>query len=490
MSLLKAEDISVRDNATILLAPLSLHLTPGEPLVILGETGSGKSLMAQAIMGTLPDELDAKGRVTIGKHILNAETPERFKGLWGREIGVLPQEPWLSLDPLMRTQGQIAEAHRLVRGLPREEARDRAISDLSALGLGGAESRFPHELSGGMAQRVAIAAARAGGARIIIADEPTKGLDAARRDEVTNLLLSEMGQTGGLLVITHDLALARRIGGRLIVLRAGEVVERGITEQIFAAPQKTYTKELFAADPESWTPRQPKAQNGPAVVSAKDLALMRGGRTLFRNITLEVGQGQVFGVTGPSGCGKSSLGDAILGLMSTSEGEIVRHFAARPFAYQKLYQDPVAAFPRKRRIGQTIADMVKITDSQSSTITSLLDRLGLDPKLLERRPDAVSGGELQRLSLLRVLMRKPAFIFADEPTSRLDPITQARVIALLTETAERDGVAVMLVSHDQALIRNTADVLLSLGPGPEISDSRAEKLCNIAPAASCFQTVK
>ncbi|MGF1621400.1 MAG: ABC transporter ATP-binding protein [Rhodomicrobiaceae bacterium] len=463
MTLLKAEDISVRDGGTILLAPLSLHLDPGEPLVILGETGSGKSLMAQALMGTLPPELDARGCVAIGKRVLNAGAPERFRGLWGREIGVLPQEPWLSLDPLMRAQGQVAEAHALVRGLPRREAGARAASDLSALGLAGAELRFPHELSGGMAQRVAIAAARAGGARIVIADEPTKGLDAARRDEIANLLLSEMGQTGGLLVITHDLALARRIGGRLIVLREGEVVELGATEQIFAAPRETYTKDLFAADPESWTQRRPVARNDPAVVRLRNLAVARGGRTLFRDVSLEIAPGGLFGVTGPSGCGKSSLGDAILGLVSPSEGEVLRRHGGRPFAFQKLYQDPIAAFPRKRRIGQTIADMVKVTGGLANEVDALLERLGLDPGLLARRPGAVSGGELQRLSLLRVLLRKPAFIFADEPTSRLDPITQAKVIALLTETAERDGVAIMLVSHDRALIHNTADTALHLG---------------------------
>ena len=313
-----------------------------------------------------------------------------------------------------------------------------------------------------MAQRVAIAAARAGGARIVIADEPTKGLDPARRDEVADLLLSEMGQTGGLLVITHDLALARRIGGRLIVLRAADVVECGATDQVFAAPRETYTKDLFAADPESWTQRRPAARGGPAVVSVHDLALARGGRTLFRGVSLEIAPGGVFGVTGASGCGKTSLGDAILGLISPTEGKVTRRPGDRPFAFQKLYQDPVAAFPRKRRIGQTIGDMVKVTGSRPGEVDLLLERLGLDPGLLARRPGAVSGGELQRLSLLRVLLRKPAFIFADEPTSRLDPITQARVIALLTKTAERDGVAVMLVSHDRALIRNSADTILPL----------------------------
>lgn len=200
------------------------------------------------------------------------------------------------------------------------------------------------------------------------------------------------------------------------------------------------------------------------MVSARDLALSRGGRTLFEGVEFEVAPGGVFGVTGPSGCGKSTLGDAVLGLVEPSGGAVRRQDFGRPFAFQKLYQDPVAAFPRKRRIGQAIADVAKATGG-GDRVDAMLDRLGLSPALMTRRPDAVSGGELQRLSLLRALLRKPAFIFADEPTSRLDPITQAKVIGLLTETAEQDGVAIMLVSHDPALIRNTADEVLALEDG-------------------------
>ncbi|WP_045998041.1 ABC transporter ATP-binding protein [Loktanella sp. S4079] len=462
MSLLQAEDITIMDGKTTLLKPLSLRLDPGVPLVILGETGSGKSLMAQAIMGTLPATLTAKGRVAIGKQILNAGAPDQFRGLWGRQIGVLPQEPWLSLDPLMRARNQVAETHTLVRGLHRQQADRQARDDLAALGLAGAENKYPHTLSGGMAQRVAIAAARAGGARIVIADEPTKGLDAPRRDDVAKLLMNEMGDSGGLLVITHDLALAQRLGSQMIVLRRGEVVEQGDTHQIFASPRATYTQEFLEADPERWSPKEPRSPTAPAVVTAHDLTVARANKTLFSGVSFSIAQGHVFGVTGPSGCGKSSLGDALLGLITPRAGQVLRRAGEAPHSFQKLYQDPVSAFPRKRSLGQTLDDTVAFSGCAHGKIDALLEQLDLDPALLKRRPDAVSGGELQRLSLLRVLLRTPSFICADEPTSRLDPITQKRVIALLTQTTQDDGVALMLISHDTALIRNTADTVLAL----------------------------
>ncbi len=157
----------------------------------------------------------------------------------------------------MRAAAQVAETHRLVRGMRATEADKRAAADLDHLGLTGAGRQYPHELSGGMAQRVAIAAARAGGARIVIADEPTKGLDAARRDEVADLLLGELAQGGGLLVITHDLALARRIGGRMIILREGMVVETDTTATVMSTPRERYSRDLIAADPETWRPRKP-----------------------------------------------------------------------------------------------------------------------------------------------------------------------------------------------------------------------------------------
>ena len=469
MSLLKAEDITVSQNDTSILHPVSLHLEPGEPLVILGETGSGKSLLAQAIMGTLPRDLAARGRVALGDRLLDAARPAGFRPLWGREIAVLPQEPWLSLDPLMRAERQVTETHRLVRGLDKTDARAQAAADFDNLGLTGAGHRYPHELSGGMAQRAAIAAARAGGARIVIADEPTKGLDAARRDEVADLLLEELARGGGLLVITHDLSLARRIGGQMIVLREGRVVETGATATVMGAPTHPYTRDLIAADPDKWAARDRQTAGAP-VLTATGLTADRGGAQLFSDLSFDLAEGRILGVTGPSGCGKSTLGDVVLGLVSPSAGRVERTEGLAPTAFQKLYQDPVAAFPRHRTLRDTIGDVARRHGQTQDRIDALMHRLGLASVLLSRKPDAVSGGELQRLALLRLLLVRPKFIFADEPTSRLDPITQKQVIDLLCETARSEGCAIMLVSHDPALVGRTADHVLKLGSSVKNSD--------------------
>ena len=457
MNMMRATDITVSDGHNQLVAPISLQLEQGEPLIILGETGSGKSLLAQAIMGTLPGNLRAEGRVDIGERRLDAADRQAFRGLWGREIAVLPQEPWLSLDPLMRAGGQVYDGYRLVRGFAPSRARKQAEADLTAFGLDEAMQRYPHELSGGMAQRVAIAAARAGGAPIVIADEPTKGLDAARRNDVANLLLGELGQGGGLLVITHDLALARMIGGRLIVLRSGAMVETGPTADVFAAPQADYTRDLIAADPEYWPTKVAGPSRGDTVLCANGLTLSRDRKTLVSGLDLKLQAGRILGIIGPSGCGKSSLGDALLGLLQPDAGRISRDPELARTAFQKLYQDPVAAFPRKRSLGQTMGDVARLHCAPAMQIENLLLRLRLDPDLLNRRPDAVSGGELQRLALMRVLLARPRLLFADEPTSRLDPITQREVISLLVDLAQRDGLAIALVSHDLALVEKVAD---------------------------------
>jgi ABC-type glutathione transport system ATPase component len=466
--LLQADDLAVQGDG-VTIAPLALRLAPGERLTLLGETGSGKSLIAQAIMGTLPKGLTARGELKIDGETFTAANGAARRALWGRRLALLPQEPWHALDPTMRAAPQVAESHRFVAGKPRREARQAAEADLADLGLEGAGGKLPGELSGGMAQRVAFAAASAGGAPVVIADEPTKGLDAARRDAVVALLARTPEAGGALLTITHDIEVARRLGGEVILLRRGEVVERGPAAQLLGAPQTDYGRRLLAAEPARWPAPAPFTGGRTApVISARRLAKGRGGRRLFTDLDVTIRPGEIVGVVGPSGCGKSTLGDLLLGLTRADSGE-VRRDVTSPLACQKLYQDPPAAFSPHWRLSRLLDDLVHRHRLDRHAIAPLMERLGLDERLLARRPGEISGGELQRFAILRVLLLEPRFLFADEPTSRLDPITQRETLALLVELARERHCGLMLVSHDPALIARVCDHRLSLGaetPGP------------------------
>lgn len=462
MILLEAEDVTVQAGAERLVEPVSLHLPAGTAVTILGESGSGKSLLAQALLGTLPTGLSATGRLRLGADIFDPACPNANRVLWGRRIAVLPQEPWLALNPLMAGQQQVAEVHRLVAGTP--DPSDRAQADLADLGLHTAGSKYPWQLSGGMAQRVAFAAARAGGARLTIADEPTKGLDADRRDDVLALLKRGLADGGGVLTITHDIALAEGLGGEILVMQGGTVVERGSAAQILRAPNHPYTRALIEADPARWSRRTPASPGAP-LLRADGLTVSRGGRPLFAPLQFSLSPGQVLGVFGSSGCGKSSLGNAVLGLLPY-QGSLWRDPAIPKLGFQKLWQDPPAAFPPKITLRQGLEDLIALHKIDRARIPPLLDRLKLMPDLLQRPPRAVSGGELQRIALLRALLLEPVFLFADEPTSRLDPVTQAETIRLMADVAAERGMAIMIVSHDSQLLNAICDDVVELQAHP------------------------
>ncbi|WP_245162935.1 ABC transporter ATP-binding protein [Cobetia amphilecti] len=474
---LSAEDVSVRVQGaqSALLEPVSLALKAGEPLVVIGETGSGKSLLAQALLGTLPPELVASGSLWLDGEQYPLHTPENRRPLWGRRLAVLPQEPWLALDPLMKVIRQVGEAYRLVAGRSAQASHAAARSDLEQLGVAAASEQLPGKLSGGMAQRVAFAAARAGGAPLLIADEPTKGLDAARVSEIGELLLKSLSETprAGLMVITHDMALAHQIGGRLMVVRKGQVIEQGATRDVLAAPTHAYTRRLVNAAPQAWPEAafKPVADSaslggkaaGETIIRAENLTIARGDTSLLRDVELGVKGGEIIGVQGASGCGKSSLGDALLGLLAPHSGRVLQH--AERLEYQKLYQDPVATFPPRRTLGRLLKDLSARHRLDESQLPQLMEQLSLAPELLSRLPGQVSGGELQRFALLRLMLIKPRFVFADEPTSRLDPLVQQEVIACMVKMVREQGTALVLVSHDAALLRKVADRVLVVEEG-------------------------
>lgn len=464
--LLHVEDLRIAFEGRDILEPVSLRLHAGQCLVVLGESGSGKSLLAQAIMGLLPQGLSSSGTVTVD----GVETPAHDglarRNAWGRQIALLPQEPWRSLDPTMKIGEQIAEVHTLVGRRGRPIAKSLARRTLERAGLGGEYDALPHRLSGGMAQRATLAAARAGGAPILVADEPTKGLDAPLRDRVVSDLRAVTAEGGAVFVITHDVHVARKLADEVMVMRGGQVMERGPAAEIFGAPGSEYTRDLLAADPASWPTAAETTGTKAELLRATGLAKSFGTKALFSGLNLTVARGERLALFGPSGSGKSTLGDMLIGLRLPDRGTIVRAPGLPRTAFQKLHQDPGAAFPPTATLAQALGDVVKLHGGDWVAVRGGMERLGLDESLLRRKPAALSSGELQRFALLRALLVRPALIFADEPTSRLDPISQMRTLRLLDEVAAEKEITLLLVTHDPDIARAMAPRTIALSPPP------------------------
>lgn len=467
---LELEDVTVEASGAMIVGPVSLALEPGHCLTVMGETGAGKSLLAQAVIGALPPGLNAAGRIRIGGSRVDRWPRAGRTALWGRTVTLLPQEPWRALNPIMRSGSQVEETHRHVAGRSVRDARAATRADLLELDLLAAARHLPGTLSGGMAQRIAFAAAKAGGAPLVIADEPTKGLDADRVETVTALLKRVPEEGGALLTITHDLRLARRLGGECVILTGGVVVETGPTERLLSRPRSDYGQAMLAAEPSAWRLPQPVA-TGESVLRAEGLAVGRGGRVLVREFDLALRRSERISVVGPSGSGKSSLLDTLAGLLPPLSGRLRRGPGLPATAVQKLYQDPPAAFPDRVTLLASLRDVSRRHEVPWTCVEEALAALGVDPGLLQRRPAEVSGGELQRIALARVLMIRPAVLLADEPTSRMDPITQAAVIRLIARAAAEQGSAVVLVTHDRSIAERWAPEIRTV-PALQARDPR------------------
>ncbi|MEQ9607825.1 MAG: ATP-binding cassette domain-containing protein [Kiloniellaceae bacterium] len=459
---LSTTGLSVRSSAGPIVSDVEFSLSPGVPLTLLGESGSGKSLVAQAVMGTLPPELEASGAVRLNGTDLLAAAPGDRRRLWGRGISLLPQEPWLALDPTMKVGEQVAEVHRFVHRRGAAESTARAQENLAAVGLGPAAALYPFQLSGGMCQRAAVAIAHAGDCGLMIADEPTKGLDAQLRDHVVARLKQEVDAGRLVFTITHDIGVARALGGKVGIMLEGRLVDYGPAAEVLANPTHDYSRALLQADPETWPQRAPR-RTGATVLAGRGLAKSFGERHLFEGLDIEVGAGEIVCIVGPSGCGKTSVGNILLGLLAPDAGQVEQRSGIAPLRYQKLYQDPPAAFAPHQALRKGLEDLARLHRLSWHQVERLLARLKLPQTLLDRLPGQISGGELQRLAILRALLLKPAFLFADEATSRLDPLSQKEVIDLLLEIVGESGLAILLVTHDHALAEKVASRTVVLG---------------------------
>lgn len=465
MSGLRIERLGIRHDGHPIIRNITLEAVEGESLCLIGASGSGKSLIAAAVAGLLPDCMEAVGRIRLHDRTVAAADQAGLRALWHTHSCLLPQEPAAALAPLLSASAQIRlSSPKLGRG--------EALSWLARFGLDRRASlRLPFELSGGMAQRLLAALATRTGSRVLIADEPTKGLDAERRAELVALLsgLRDAGRT--LLVITHDLAVVRGLAGRVAVLDDGEITECGAADDVLREPRSRFARACVAAEPSAWPARPAGRTQGAEIAAGERLVIARGGRPLGGPIDIRLREAAVTTLLGPSGIGKTTLGDTILALAPPQSGCVswlgqrldrASRRTLRP-RFQKLHQDPTTVFASGCAVGDSLADLGRLDRDTIPRLPRLLEQLGISPAVLRRKPADISGGEAQRVALARTLALQPLLLVADEPCSRLDPPTQAEALQLLRRLADDDGLAVLLITHDPVAGAALSDEVLEMG---------------------------
>lgn len=500
-------DISVRTEAGIvpLVQSLSFDLKRGETLAIAGESGSGKSLTSLAIMGLLPPPAVhvAGGEIIFDGSDLTKLPENKMQRLRGDRIAMIFQEPMTALNPVMRIGDQLTEAIRAHEPMSGRAARIRALEALKAVRLTEPEHRlkqYPHELSGGMRQRVVIAMAIALRPDVMIADEPTTALDVTVQREVLDLLrilTAEMGMA--LILITHDMGVVAEMADRVLVMQKGQLVEEAPVRTLFTAPKMPYTQQLLSSVPRMGKGRVSSVDTSMRpLISVRDLRVtydLRGGvldRIQARvhaveKINFEIFSGETFAVVGESGCGKSTVARALTGLVSHEgiikfEGQpILRDRAsqlANTRAMQMVFQDPMAALNGRMTVGDLVKEPLVIHNigtpqSRTNRAAELFERVGLGVDALDRYPHEFSGGQRQRICIARALALNPKLIIADESVSALDVSVQATVLELLQELKAELAMSYLFISHDMAVVENFADrvAVMYLGQIVEIGSS-------------------
>ncbi len=497
---LDIEDLRVtfatQDGPVEAVRGVDMHIAPGETVAIVGESGSGKSQIMLAAMGLLASNGHASGRVRYRDRDILGLPPRKLNKLRGEKITMIFQEPMTSLDPLYRIGTQIMEPLTAHAGLSRKAARARALDLLTLVQIPEPERKlraYPHELSGGQRQRVMIAMALANDPDLLIADEPTTALDVTIQAEILALMKDLQDRLGmAILFITHDLGIVEAFASRTYVMRAGEVVEEGPTEQVFHTPAHDYTKMLLAAEPEGTKPPVPDAQ---PLLTGDDISVTFTQRKgwfshhetrAVRNVSLTLHQGQTLGIVGESGSGKSTLGRALLQLLP-AEGTVVfadttlttldrSHMRAYRRELQMVFQDPYGSLSPRMTVGEIITEglLVHAPDlsaaDRDARAREALQAVGLDPAMRNRFPHEFSGGQRQRIAIARALILRPKIIVLDEPTSALDRSVQKQVIELLRSLQTAFDLSYIFISHDLAVVRALSDYVLVMKDGSIVEE--------------------
>ncbi|MEU4805755.1 ABC transporter ATP-binding protein [Actinosynnema sp. NPDC023587] len=481
------------DGEAVVVDDLSFTVPRGRTVAIVGESGSGKSTTLHALLGLNPRAARVDYRaLEVRDHSGAVARVDDPRALRGRSVGLVPQDPTRALDPLVRIGKHFAELHRHFLGVTdRDESARRTVAALESVGVSRPALRlrqYPHELSGGLCQRVLIALALVGEPELILADEPTSNLDATAQRQVLDLLDRLRAERGlSVLLVTHDIAVAGERADRLLVLREGRLVESGAARTLLAAPREPYTTRLLTSLPGNLPERPALPADDPArvVLEARGVGKTFGGRTgervdAVRDVDLTLRRGRTVALVGESGAGKSTLLRLITGLERPDSGTILldgRHehttragraaFARR---VQLVYQNPSASLNPALTIDRIVAEPLEAhrigtRAERARRVRELLDSVELPADVAHRRPPQLSGGQLQRVAIARALALEPDVVVLDEPVSALDQTVQFTLLQLLRRLQDRLAVAYLFVSHDLGVVRAVADEVLVMHGG-------------------------
>ncbi|QAX28500.1 ABC transporter ATP-binding protein [Leisingera sp. NJS204] len=483
---------------------VSFSVGRGETVALVGESGSGKSVSALSTVSLLGDSAMVSGSVTYGGTEMVGADEKHLMDVRGNDISFIFQEPMTSLNPLHTIERQLEESIALHQGLTGRAARERILELMNKVGIRDAESRlsaYPHQLSGGQRQRVMIAMALANKPDILIADEPTTALDVTIQAQILDLLADLKKSEGmGLLFITHDLGIVRRIADRVCVMKDGEIVEEGPAAKIFANPQHAYTRKLLAAEPSGTPP--PVPDDAKELVAAQDLKvwfpIQRGllKRTVghvkaVNPMSLSVRSGETLGIVGESGSGKTTLALAIMRLIAsegavTFQGQDLRKWSTRDLRalrkdMQIVFQDPFGSLSPRMTCAQIISEGLAIHKVDQhrkprELVAEVMQEVGLDPAAMDRYPHEFSGGQRQRIAIARAMVLRPKLVVLDEPTSALDMTVQVQIVELLRDLQTRYGLAYLFISHDLNVVRAMSHQVVVMNQGDVVETGAAEAL--------------
>ncbi|MDP9900712.1 ABC transporter ATP-binding protein [Variovorax ginsengisoli] len=497
--------LGIGTTGRLVVDRVSFQVHPGEIVAVVGESGSGKTIAARALLGlTHPAIRRRNGSVQIDGRDLDSLSPRELRAMRGARVGMVFQEPMTSLNPSMTIGRQLEEALALHSGLGGTERRTAILSMLARVGLDNPERvlhAWPHEFSGGMRQRIMLAAVMLPRPSLLVADEPTTALDAMVQRDVLELMVSLTAEHGtAVLMISHDLAMVARYSHRVIVMCRGEIVEQGPTQQILRAPAHAYTRTLLGA--------MPRRRLVPAVdqaaaplVEVRGLVVDFGARVgLFRRgmakralhgIDLAIRPREVVAVVGGSGSGKTTLGRVIARLLKPSAGQLL--FDGQPVDEargavwndyrrncQMVFQDPYSSLDPRMTVGQGIGEALYGCGLDRAAVRNrvleMLEEVGLEAAYANRYPHELSGGQRQRVAIARAVVRRPRLVIADEPVSALDTTVRAQILDLFAELQSRHGFACLFISHDLAVVEQLANRVIVMDQGQIVEQGPRDRI--------------